>query len=453
MLSTNQAARAPIISALFIGSLIALIASTAFYHMEEWFGLFLTQIILLVAVFTTLAVTFGPISLPTVIVFIFSLYALSAGVDSYFYAGSRYSLPHVSILSLLNNYFLFLYTLFLITKQKTSRNTELPRLSENCQSQFLLATCVICGGYFFAVYITYGTLTPALSRSDIFLQKGTLLQILKILAPVFATVLIVASLQTGNKFRALTTILVTAPYLFTELFVFGDRRLVLCMFIIVMIAFNERRNANFRSLLGIALILVSFLAIGNSRNRDYLSFVDQIPNLTETLNFSTQEFGYTPSVVENLDASGYLEPRMFSVLDIPLQIVPKFVAPGIDRPLAPSLIYARDFHPLVFYNGGAFGYSLIIESFQNAHILGVGLLAAAFAFLTVYVHSRSNSRMQFCLQYAVPFTLIFSARMDLISVIKQVTTAALGLYIAIFVIDLLARKKALARSPSTPYSQ
>lgn len=72
---------------------------------------------------------------------------------------------------------------------------------------------------------------------------------------------------------------------------------------------------------------------------------------------------------------------MWSYRYLPVQLVPNFLLNplGIEQPDSPSLYFVKNYFPTVAAEGGAFGYNIVLEAYQNFGILGYVLVPALLA--------------------------------------------------------------------------
>ena len=430
----KQSSTAPssIVSYLAAGVFVALIFSGVSYVAGSWLGLFVGQILTFSFSMAMLSHVYGRISFPTVLNLFFFLYAAAPGWDTYLFNGSRYDLSLTSSFVFANNLFMASYAVLATVFRNMQPATAVPAADNKSANIYLLLLCLSFAVYIISIQSAYGTLSPQINRLDIFLKKGTFLQITKLILPLYLAVTIVTfAKKRGRLLGSILIGVIFLSYAYIEVMIFGDRRLFAALLIVICIFLYEQRRFGFRELLIGVFIAALLIALGDSRNREDISLFSQLTNIVKFLNFSKYEFGYAGIIAQDLARSEEFFEFSPSLLDVPLQLVPSPLtsALAIDRPLAPSQLYSLNYHPDIFFGGGAFGYNVVIESVQNASFLGPVILAALFVYITRAVYKPGSQGFQFSIKYGLLFATLFSARLDAISVIKQAIVVIVALAI------------------------
>ena len=222
--------------------------------------------------------------------------------------------------------------------------------------------------------------------------------------------------QAGKRYHWLTKLLLLAGvgiFAFTSVLVLGDRRIFLSTMAGVIAISNPGRRLVRTLLLAVPVGYFSLALYAGFRGAPLHEWAERYEQMdfAVLLDPSQGEFGGWARIAQAVLSRPFAEIADLTFAKAPLSVIPSFLAP--DRPLAPSVWFVRTFDPETAARGGAWAFSLVVESFMNFWLLGPVLLGFVVGLLVARLERSTMPRL------LVVFVLTFSFRSDLVSIIQQ----------------------------------
>lgn len=204
-----------------------------------------------------------------------------------------------------------------------------------------------------------------------------------------------------------------AIFAYTSVFILGDRRVFLSTVFGVLAISRLSRRTTTIMLVSVIPAYVLFALYGGFRGSPLYEWAGiwKFMDVKVLLDPSQGEFGSWARVARDVLSRPYSDIADFTFLKAPFSVIPSFLYP--DRPLAPSLWYVRTFDPLTASRGGAWAFSLVIESFMNFWVFGPIVLGF---FISMIIAKFERSMMR---RLLMVFVLAFSFRFDMVSMTQQ----------------------------------
>ena len=386
------------------------------YMLHRWGEFHLAAVIAFALTLGLLSKTYGAFSLPSLIVFATGLYALSPTVDIYIWAGPRFDPDEIALPTLLSVIFVASYGFFcqrnrqsLDGRHAAWGSKKLPLYAAN--GIIILVLCAVA--YIYAIIHTYGTIRPSISRAELFYNKGSLIQLTKLSMPVFISIYALLRADRARIAEVAIILTISVAYLYMEFVVFGDRRLATGVLLTFGLIAARRRGGFLLVVPAAVVAAIALISVGFSRNSDReFQFVPE-----RALNFSNLEFGYPAEIVQNVEPVSLQEWRpRWTLLEVPGQVLPRFISPT--RSPSPALQYVAQYYPDVSAAGGAFGYHLVFEWYENLFLFGPIILGYLFSVGT-RVAMHAGDLRSLSARIIMIFTGVFGVRYDTTSFVKQ----------------------------------
>ena len=204
-----------------------------------------------------------------------------------------------------------------------------------------------------------------------------------------------------------------AVFAYASVFILGDRRIFLSTIAGVLAISSLGKRTTTILLVSAIPAYVAFALYGGFRGSP-VSEWPQIYDLMDPrvlLDPSQGEFGGWARIAQELLTRPYSDIADLTILKVPLSVIPSSLYP--DRPLAPSLWYVQTFDPVTAMRGGAWAFSLVLESFMDFWVFGPIVLGF---FVSMIIAKFERSMMSRLLMVSV---LAFSFRFDMVSMTQQ----------------------------------
>ncbi len=286
------------------------------------------------------------------------------------------------------------------------------------------------GVYFVSVYADVGKLLGDITRGDQMLGLTTRTQVLiyfAVAGPMYGFGVCIDARRRGKPYSRLTVFCffsAFALFAYVSLVMLGDRRILLSEMIACLSILALRRKTVTTILLSTipAFLVLSLYSIFRAVPFYQWPGVWERMDVFAAVDPSQGEFGGWGRIAQDVLSRPYDAVSKLTFLDAPLSVVPKFLLP--DRPVAPSVWYVNTFDPFTASHGGAWGFSIIVESYMNFWVLGPVLLGIFFGSLTAKYEVGTLRRL------VLVFVLTFAFRSDAVSLIQM--AGCLVAFMAIF---------------------
>lgn len=297
---------------------------------------------------------------------------------------------------------------------------------------FYLAAAALVGALFYliSVYIDVGLISARFDRGAQQIALSTQSRVLVILAAcgsMYGLGLCIIARQAGKRYPQIAeTILLLSlgVFAYTSIYVLGDRRIFLSAVagLVSVAAFSRR--ASLVMLVFLAPAYVLFSTYSGLRGVPTYEWANRLNNIDvlQMVDPSRGEFGGWARIAQDVLSQPFRDVSKLTALQAPLCVVPRGLFP--DRPDAPSVWYVKTFDPETAMRGGAWAFSLVIESYMNFWLFGPIVLAFVVGF---FIAKFEGTAMR---QLSVVSVLAFSYRSDLVSLMQQagLTVAFLIMY-------------------------
>lgn len=293
-----------------------------------------------------------------------SLYILSPAFSIYFFGTDK---DEIVVSNLLFHGIVFLYFWGVIL-----RNTY-PIIFEIAKTQNKVFLRVVMMFLLFIFIVStiskFGFDLFNLSRSTIYTEKGLDIAFLKIFLVVTSALLIM------RKAERLDLLLIFF-FLSVELLVYGDRRYALSIILLYFLSSAMPKNTSFYFLGTIGLFAMYLLGMFRNFPITEWFLILKSNNFIALFDISRSEFGQNYFIYSTIGEINYLSSFTAFVSYV-------FILPSrfVDL-VSPSHLFAKEYFPDIYAAGGAFGYSLFLESVQNFHFFGPAFLALYFFLIT-----------------------------------------------------------------------
>lgn len=233
--------------------------------------------------------------------------------------------------------------------------------------------------------------------------------------------------QAGRKYPWVVFVLLLsalAIFAYASVFILGDRRIFLSILAGLVAITNVGRRTGKILLLMLLPVYLTFSLYSAFRGAPIHEWGEryQIMDVPSLIDPSQGEFGGWARIGQAVLSRPFSETADLTILKAPFATIPSGLYP--DRPIAPSLWYVQTFDPATARRGGAWAFSLVIESYMNFWWFGPILLGSLFSLLI----ARLEQHVMRCL--VLVFVLAFSFRSDLVSLIQQ--TGWILVFISVF---------------------
>lgn len=347
------------------------------------------------------------------------------------YFGMALPLIEIYLISLVSSYrYLTKRRISLVGGLGTKRIPTIGRMRFICL--YVLALCVL---FLFLVRADMGVDAHALRRGDLQLVISTQARVVAALAItglMYTVVVYVNSTRVGAAYPSdvrITLLLAAILFFVVSVLSLGDRRLFLSGVVAALVVL-QFKNSQVRWILVAAipvfLLFLTYSSLRDAAVSNWLSILESLDFLI-VLDLSRGEFGGWARIAQDILSSQFDRISRLTVLEAPLAVIPSFLYPG--RPEAPSLHYVRTFDPATADAGGAWAFSIVVESYMNFWWFGPLIFGAIIGSVLAFTENRLRS------QFVVVFVLIFSFRLDVVSAIQMAGWAT----VSILFVDTIRR--------------
>ena len=328
------------------------------------------------------------------------------------------------------------YSVFLLLaydwfKQKNSNVAEtrgaLPTQSR--MLQVAAAAIIGSGVYFASVVLDLGVMVGDISRGEQMIGISTTTQVIIYLAiagPLYGLGLCVEASRRGTPYSRVTVmlfLLAAVIFAYPNLLILGDRRIFLSTIaaLLSVMAIGRRKTVLILTLI-IPLFFIFSLYSG-FRGAPIDQWVDRYyaMDMWSLVDPSQGEFGGWGRIAQDVLTQPFSAVYRPTILEAPFSVTPKMLLP--DRPIAPSLWYVQTFDPNTAARGGAWAFSIVVESYMNLWIFGPVLLGILFGKIIAKFEIGTFRRM------IMVFTLAFIYRFDTVSMIQLCSLTVIFMYI------------------------
>lgn len=368
--------------------------------------------------------SFGLLSPLSIIVSISALYALAPGIGILTESQDQLITPQVYFGSALPLSLLYLGTVLALygfqKRPRVEANAHAAHLPSRRRMAYL-AICSLCGSliYLYSISQDVGLTVAAFDRGEQQIALRTRTSILALLAAsgsLYGLGMWMLARRSGQNYpwpTKLLLLLALGVFAYSSVYLLGDRRMFLSTVIgVLAITKFSRQMTGVLLMLALPTYLV-FAVYSGLRGfpTDQWAMRFDALEIKSVIDPSKGEFGGWARIAQDVLSKPYVEIADATVLKAPLSVVPSFLYP--ERPLAPSLWYVNTYDPATARRGGAWAFSLVVESFMNFWVFGPFLLGY---FVSMAIARFEGNAMRCMLMV---FVLAFSFRADLVSMIQQ----------------------------------
>jgi len=355
------------------------------------------------------------VSYRTVLLFPFLLYAATP-ILHIGWGGNTFDLSEKVFLPFLVGSWLTVITLYwgLPTQNYVSNNlltSNTNEVNDDPVGSLAGIACMMFGLY---LYTSLGT--DVLSRAER-LSGQSFFQTFSELGFVSATMALFAISVDSKGYGRKVSVALAALYTGVEILYFGDRRTALSLLLALIVAAQCAGKLKLKiwHLTVAAGMLPLILVFGVLRSFPAADWWDLVISGTVFQEFSLMrtELGSAATVANNVGLTHGTFSFQPSYHLIILQVVPSRILTRASWLWTPSQLYAYEYRFDVFAEGGAFGYNILLESFQNLWIFGPIFLALVLR-KTFFVFLRAT-RLRLFLIEAFTYATVFIYRADLAS--------------------------------------
>ncbi len=369
-----------------------LIAFGLIAHLYVGFAMYLSATIVYAMGFLSALITLGwnerrlhPVS---ILVFTSALYFLAAPLELVTTSNYTYYKEDITFSFMLPNV-VFLASLLLFTPS-VDRLRQIdrlrPELAQSARTLSIASTFVAVLVYFLINVPQFGVdLSVALDRGEVQISLGAGGFLAE--AAIAAFVLLHALLYFRYGCRvSLGLVVAVSAYCVYDILILGDRRATVGLALGILALRAMERGFRFRlryvPIIFFGAFLLQIWTFGRS-----IGFVGTIDGILDgsfwqifKVRFGETEFA-AATIVLNQQWYDLQVEFFWSYRHLPLQIIPNFILNpmGIEQPDSPSLYFVKKYFPTVAYEGGAFGYNIVLEAYQNLGLIGYLLVPAFIA--------------------------------------------------------------------------
>lgn len=370
--------------------------------------LMIVSLIFLVG-FAVLSVKTYNLAHPFSILLIFSIpYYLAPALDIVIFDNSNnYSISKTFLH--LTVFFLFSLVIYFFQGKaiKGTVNNYVLRARFSSTIDLVIVTLVFSayGIYQLNLVMEYGN-----NRADIYANKSVFYDLFRMLIIAFLIVFQLREKINKRKLDKLTLLLI-AIFIFSEVFIVGDRRLALILIVLSFFIWREKIRINFKLILFLVTLILTFFAVGLTRsgssNINYLIL----------LNISNMEFGASQRIFDYCISTlncGELKSTLFN---LPSQMLPEVINP--ERGLSAEKTFAKIYNYKYYQSGGTYAYSFFVELILNVGYFG--LFVASIMFSSIYyIYNKIRDELSKDLVgiFIIIF-MLFLPRMSLLAMSKQ----------------------------------
>ena len=384
----------------------------------------IASISLMVLALVMTGLSFGALSPLSIIVAISALYAVAPGIGILTESQEQLIEPQIYFGSALPLSLLYLATvlaLYGLQQRPRMDATGLVALLPSRRRMVYVAICSLCGSltYLYSISQDVGLTVAAFDRGEQQFALGTRTSVLAMLAAsgsLYGLGMWTLARRYGQDYpwpTKLLLLLALCVFAYSSVYLLGDRRIFLSTVIGVLAVTKFSRQMTVVLLLLALPAYIMFAAYSGLRGvpTDQWAMRFDALEIKSVVDPSRGEFGGWARIAQDVLSKPYAEIADATVLKAPLSVVPSFLYP--DRPLAPSLWYVHTYDPATAMRGGAWAFSLVVESFMNFWVFGPIVLGY---FVSMAIARFEGNAMRCMLMV---FVLAFSFRADLVSIIQQ----------------------------------
>jgi hypothetical protein len=223
--------------------------------------------------------------------------------------------------------------------------------------------------------------------------------------------------------------LVLLVFIYVSVFLLGNRRLFLSAAAALLSFLVLSRRAVVGSALLFLPLFISFSLFSAFRSAavNEWAAVYLVIDPLAIIDPSRHEFGGWARIARDVLSQPFQSVFEPTFVQAPLSVVPSALWP--ERPDAPSIWYVENFDPTTASRGGAWAFSIVVESYMNFWYLGPFVLGSIVG--VVIARSELFAFRRLC----AVFVLTFSFRSDLVSLIQM--AAWIVIFVGMF--ELIAR--------------
>jgi hypothetical protein len=376
------------------------------YTLMLTFSLFLAMLLLKVT-----AIMRRGFSFPLLFLFFSLLYIISPLWDALVVQSGTYDLEISAFIAYHGINLLLFYTIFCNLKVVSSK---LPDFKEifNCNKVRLILICSILSYLLLLINDVGLQKIFVMSRGEWFLSKSTSLNVLKMIVPISICFYIPFLKKDQLTLIDMPILLLLGVYLFMELFVLGDRRLLLGIISFYLYINFSDKKFSFKAKTLVCLFIVLFILMGFVRSKPLNEWVGVFSDLelVSIINPANLEFGYAGKVGQDIlkkDGKEYIDISLVSSIQT---LVPKIFYEN--RPLGPAQAYSAKYHPDIWAEGGAFGYNFVVELYRNLSFLGPIIFGVIFGLFCSIMLNNKNITYNFIVNVVLFNTSLYLIRLD-----------------------------------------
>jgi len=347
-----------------------------------------------------------------------SLYVMAGPVDVLLVVEPSDLDPNASFQAMRFGFLFLLSSLFsMLSVRRTSQNIEVAPLPFNWRAAALLMFGSV------TIYIDQvadgpGLIIGELSRAEVGMAQNWFIAVLRFFIYVqilYLTMTIGArSENTAPSRGALATLTLTLiSFLLVELFVLGDRRMLVMMMLGAGIALFMHQTRVRHLLIGVVLVpMLSLYTLVRNSPLDLWGEVIAAMEFADVVAPRNIEFGAYALVASTL----LTDPPMDfpSYLQTLPQLIPQFLLDK--RPDAPSQWFVQTYFPEIASIGGGLAFNFVLEVYLNAGLVGLFLAGSLVGLCLRYA---SIGRYRQVLNPIAGALFVFLMRLDLVSLLRS----------------------------------
>lgn len=324
----------------------------------------------------------------SIIVFTSALYFLAAPFELITSSSYTYFNDDITFSFLLPN-IVFLAALLVFTPSvEEIKEIDLlrPELAQLTRRLSIGATLVAVLVYFLVNIPQFGTnLSAALNRGELQISLGAGGFFAEAAIAAFALLHALLYFRYGCRV-SLALVAAVLAYCAYDILILGDRRATVGLVLGIIAVRAMERGFRFRLYYVPIIFLGAFLLQIWTFGRA-IGFIGTIDGILDgsfwqifKVRYGETEFA-AAAIVLNEQWYDLQVEFFWSYRHLPLQFIPNFILNplGIEQPDSPSLYFVKRYFPDVAAAGGAFGYNIVLEAYQNLGLIGYVLVPAFIA--------------------------------------------------------------------------